>query len=80
MSTAAGAIEPASVLDVEPIVLKIIDIVSKQVKENSRYVKKAPAVLRKFVRKYKGRLKSMELRILFGKSQIMDAIASAAGW
>jgi hypothetical protein len=49
-------------------------------KENSRKVKKAPGVLRRFVMKYKTTLNEMLLAILNGKSTIALAAASVKGW
>lgn len=79
MKTAAGAIAPASVLDRAPILRKSILIARVQQKLNSMNIKKALGVRRRFVMKYNVRLKVIEVMSLFGKSQIIDAIASEEG-
>lgn len=80
MKTAAGAIAPASVLDIAPILRKSILIARVQTKLNSMKIKNALGVRRRLVMKYKVRLKVTEVMSLFGKSQIIDAIASENGW
>lgn len=52
---------------------KYMDIVSVQEKLNSKKIKKWPGVRRRLVMKYKARLNPIEVPILFGKSQIIDA-------
>ena len=42
-------------------------------------MKKAEGVLRRLVKKYSVKLNVIEVRILLGRSQIMDAMASANG-
>lgn len=80
IKTAAGAIAPARVLDRAPILRKSILIAREQQKLNNMKMKKALGVRRRFVMKYKVRLKVIEVMSLFGKSQIIDAIASENGW
>ena len=49
-------------------------------KEISRKKKNADGVRRRLVRKYRVRLKTMALQILYGMSVSIDAKASADGW
>lgn len=43
-------------------------------------MKNADGVLLRLVMKYNVRLKNMDVVILFGRSVIMEAIASESGW
>lgn len=74
-----GIIVCSIVLDNDPTVLKYIDIVNMVVNMNSKYVKKALAVLRKFVMKYSAILNITHVAILFGRSQMSDAKLSVHG-
>ena len=77
---AAGTMAPASERDAEAMVRKIIDMVKTVKKLIRRKKKKAPGSRRRFVMKYRVRLKTMAFPILYGKSQSIDATASADGW
>lgn len=77
---AVGTMACESVREAEAIVLKIIDMQIVTRKVTKRKKKKAPGSLRRLVMKYNVRLKKMALRILYGKSQSIDATASADGW
>ena len=60
--------------------LKNIDMARIHMKLNKKKMKKAPGSRRKFVRKYKTRLKHVQLISLFGKSQSIEDRASEKGW
>lgn len=77
---AAGAIAWAMVLDRAPMQRKIIDMDSVHMNENSKKMKNASTSRRRLVRKYNVKLKVMAMKILEGRSHIMDATASANGW
>jgi len=76
---AAGASACESVRETEAMVRNIIDM--HKVRENviSRKKKKAPGSLRRFVKKYSVKLKTIELLILYGMSVSILAKASADG-
>lgn len=76
---AAGVRAWCIVLDTCPMLRRIIDIVKVQVNPKRRNVKKAPASRRRFAKKYSGTLKQIVDKILVGRSQIMDDMASAKG-
>lgn len=80
MTIAAGAIACEIVRLLEPMVRKIMDIVKVHINEKRKYRKNGPGSRRRFVMKYNAKLKEVEVRSLDGRSQIMDAIASDAGW
>lgn len=58
------------------IVRNIMDIVSVMVNENNKKMKNAAGSRRKFAMKYMVRLKPSVVRILSGRSQIMEAADS----
>lgn len=58
------------------IVRNIMDIVSVMVNENNKKMKNAAGSRRKFAMKYIVRLKPSVVRILSGRSQIMEAADS----
>lgn len=59
---------------------KTIDIVNVIVNPNKKKMKKGPTSLRRFVMKYRARLKVIAVVILHGRSHTIDAKASALGW
>lgn len=79
MKIAAGVKAWWMVRDVWPMVLMIMDIESVVVKPKRRKMKKASASWRSFAMKYRGILKAKVDRILLGRSQIVEEIASEAG-
>lgn len=79
IKTVAGASACWIVRDICPMLRKIIDIERVQVKLNRRYMKNEPTSWRRFAKKYKGMLKAIVDRILLGRSQITDDMASAKG-
>ena len=80
IKTAAGAIACERLRDREAILRKTMDMVSTHMKLNRKKTKKWPASRRRLVIKYRTRLKKMAVMILLGKSQIIEATASAKGW
>jgi hypothetical protein len=79
MKIAAGAIACDSVLDSAAIDRKYIDIVKVHTSVNKKKTKKCPGVLRRFVMKYSVKSNTMVVPILLGKSQSIEATASANG-
>jgi hypothetical protein len=79
MKIAAGAMACDKLREREAIERKTIDIVRTHMKLNKKKTKKAPTSLRRFVIKYMTRLKKIAVTILLGKSQIIEATASAKG-
>ena len=51
MNTAAGAMDPANVELIEPIVRNIIDMVRRQINENNQKIKNALASRRRLLKK-----------------------------
>lgn len=80
MMIAAGAIACANVLESAAMQRKNIDMVRVQTNVNSKKVKKASGVRRRFVMKYNTKSNVIVVNILFGKSHNIDATASAEGW
>ena len=78
--TAEGTRAWTSVRDMAPKVRNSVDMTRVVTKEKSRKMKKAEGVRRRFVMKYSTRLKKMALPVLYGRSQMKEAIASAEGW
>jgi hypothetical protein len=76
----AGVVACAIDRVLEQAVRKIIDMHKVHMNENRRKRKNGPGSRRRFVMKYITRLTETEVMILEGKSQIMDATASDAGW
>lgn len=57
-----------------------MDMVKVVTIEKSQKMKNGPGSRRRLDKKYRGRLNVTELVILYGRSQSMDAMASAKGW
>jgi hypothetical protein len=80
MTIEQGIIVCSIVLESEPTVLKYSDIVNIVTNMNSRYVKKALAVLLRLVMKYNATLNITQVAILLGRSHMSDAKLSVHGW
>jgi hypothetical protein len=77
---ATGAIVAVIVREEEPTIRKNIVMETNIKNEKRNQVKKAPGVRLRPVMKYKTRLNERDVMILFGRSHIMAAAASAKGW
>ena len=80
IKTAAGAMAWDSVRETDAMVRNNIDMTRVKTNEISRKKKKLPGCRFRLTMKYRVTLKKIALRILYGISVNMDAIASQDGW
>ena len=80
MIIAEGHKACANVRDIAPKVRKRPDRANVVTKDMRRKMKKAAGVRRRLVKKYRTRLNDRQLKILNGRSQISEDIASVKGW